>query len=360
MTTTNENESSPADFEVMPLTAVEATERATVDSQITTAKRYPRSMERFKKGAIGMATLDEETAESCLYRRPVGMKGGVQQFAEGMSVRMAEIVAANYGNIRVQATLIEQTPRFVRARGMAIDLENNFASSSEVVESTVDKQGNPFTERMRVVIAKKALAVARRDATFQVVPKALARPVEAAVRSLLMGDAPTLEKRRATVVAWINKLGIDPKRVYAALNIKGDGDLNIEKLEELTGLRTAIKDNEVTIDEAFPPTVTGKGLAESLDQSKSAAVPDPAATKAAASKPKTEAQPPEPPPAIFDRPGIITAIESHMLALDISEAKASKYAQDNWPDTYKEAGSLWKMPTNVLIDIRDWAAKGGK
>lgn len=348
----------------MPMAALEATERASIDSQISTAKRYPRSMERFKNNAVSMATIDEETAESCLYRRPVGKENGQPKFAEGMSIRMAEIVGASYGNMRVQATLIEQTPRFVRARGMAIDLENNFASSSEVVESTVDKNGNPYSERMRVVIAKSALAKARRDATFQVVPKALAKPVESAVRKLLHGDALTIEKRRGNVVAWISKLGIDPKRVYAALAIQGEADLNVEKLEELTGIRTAIRDNEVTIDEAFPASVPSKGLAETLDEAKSASK-KPAAVKQTGNvvsgdqagrdinKPKPEVPVSEPGLPASNRPGVISGIESHMLALGISEAKVWDYALKTFPAETVNAEKLWDLPTELLAKIKD-------
>ena len=239
---------------------VEAINRAEIDVQIATAHRYPRSMTLFKKRAVDMATSDEETAESCIYRRPVGKKKNEQtgkwetEFAEGMSVRMAEIVGACYGNIRVYATLISQTDRQVIARGMAHDLESNFASSSEIVEATVTKNGEPFSERMRAVVAKAALAKARRDAMFQVVPRALAKPVEYAVRQVLMGDAESMEKRRTRVVGWLTKLSIDPARVYASLGVVGPADLTAEHLEKLTGIKTAIKDGDATIDEAFPPT----------------------------------------------------------------------------------------------------------
>ena len=68
-------------------------ERATIDIQISTAKRYPRSLETFTRKAVAYATIDEDTAESCIYRRPVGKdKNGKQTYAEGMSVRTAEIV----------------------------------------------------------------------------------------------------------------------------------------------------------------------------------------------------------------------------------------------------------------------------
>ncbi len=232
--------------------ALEVMQRAEIDVQIGTAKRFPRSMEAFKKRGIMLATIDEETAESCLYRRPVGKENGREVFAEGMSVRMAEIVASSYGNMRVYAMLLEQTERQVKARGVAIDLETNFASSSEIIESTVTRDGHPFSERMRIVIAKSALAKARRDATFQVIPKSVAKPIERAVRQLLVGDAKSLDARRKAAVGWISKLGIITARVYAALGVKGEADLGADELETLTGIKTAIKDGEITIDEAFP------------------------------------------------------------------------------------------------------------
>lgn len=231
---------------------------AEINQQIATAHAYPRSMARFKTRAIEMATFDEETAESCIYARPVGKKKDeitgkmVTEYAEGMSIRMAEIVGACYGNLRVGAMLIEMTPRYVKARGVAHDLETNFMSTSEVIEATVDRNGKPYTERMRAVVAKAALSKARRDATFQVVPKSLAKPIETAVRAIAVGDATTLEKRRARIMQWVDLLAIDPSRVFRSLGVTGIDDLTIEHLATLQGVRTALKDKEITIDEAFP------------------------------------------------------------------------------------------------------------
>lgn len=238
---------------VIPTGALETITRGEIDVQISTAHKYPRSMATFKKRAMEMVTLDEETAQSCIFRRPVGKKrDGTPEYAEGKSIRMAEIVGACYGNIRVGSMLVEQTERFVKARGFAHDLESNFAASSEVVESTVTRDGKPFSERMRFVVAKACLAKARRDATFQVVPGALCKSLEDAARTTAIGDSATLGKRRALVLDWINKVGIEPARVWSALGIKGIDDVGMEQLETLTGLRTAIKDKEVTLDEAFP------------------------------------------------------------------------------------------------------------
>ena len=147
--------------------ALEVQERASIDIQIATAHKFPRSLASFTQKATAYATVDDETAESCIYRRPVGKdKNGNQTFAEGMSVRMAEIVAACFGNLRVACRIVERTPRHVVAQGVAHDLETNYLATSEVIESTINKYGKPYDERMQIVVAKAALAKARRDAIF--------------------------------------------------------------------------------------------------------------------------------------------------------------------------------------------------
>lgn len=238
----------PLEVQVLEPTVLAQLERAEIDCQISTARRFPRSLEHFKRKATEYATLDEETAASCIYKRPVG--GG--KIAEGESIRLAEIVAACYGNIRVASRIIEQTDRYVKTEGVAHDLESNTAGRSEVIESTVDKNGVPYTERMRIVIAKAALSKAYRDAVFRVCPKALCKSIVEAARKVIIGDEKTLETRRGKVRDWVKSLKIDEHRVFVVLGIKGWNDLGTEHLETLTGLRTAIQDGDTTVDEAFP------------------------------------------------------------------------------------------------------------
>lgn len=243
------------ELEILPPTqnSLEQIERAQYDIAVATAHRYPRNIEQFTKDAVALVKSDQDTAESCIFRRNVGKSdNGQVEYAEGMSVRMAEIVASCYGNIVYGSMIIEQTDRFVKARGQARDLQKNVSASSEVVESTVTKKGQPFSERMRIVVAKAALSKARRDALFQVVPRALCKPIEAAARQVITGSQKPLDQRRGVVLAWIQKTGIDSSRVWAALGIKSAMELNDDQLVELHGIRTALKDGEITIDEAFP------------------------------------------------------------------------------------------------------------
>ena len=300
--------------EVVTGSALERIERASVDAQVSTAHQYPRSMQVFKRRAMEMVTLDEETAQSCIYRRPVGKKGGVVEYAEGKSIRMAEIVGACYGNLRVGARIVEMTPRYVKAQGVAHDLESNFSASSEVVESTVTSGGQPYSERMRMVVAKAALSKARRDATFQVVPAALCKSLEDAARTTAIGTVATLGKKRQNVLAWINLLGIEAGRVWAALGVKGVEDVTLDHLETLTGIRTAIKDKEITADEAFP--IPGAG-------EEAAAAPKPAMFGAApAATPPTSGPAPNAPALTVDPDDNLAGLTPPAKAPDLAPAES--------------------------------------
>lgn len=228
-------------------------ERASIDIQVATAHQYPRSLTRFKENALALVTLDEETAASCLYRRPVGKdKHGVEQYAEGMSIRMAEIVAGCYGNLRVGTRVIESNPRYVVVQGVAHDLETNFLSTAECKEATVNRHGQPYDERMRIVVEKAAAAKARRDAIFAVVPRASAKFLETAAKDLLFGNSSSISKWRDRIAKWVKTLGINEKRVWNALGVKGAADLKQSEIETLIGIQTALKNGDITIDEAFP------------------------------------------------------------------------------------------------------------
>lgn len=265
---------------VCPPNALEAIERADTDMQIATAKKYPRSMKRFLENAIALVTVDEDTAESCIYRRPVGRDAsGKMEYAEGESIRLAEIVAATYGNLRVGAIITEITPRYVKARGMAHDLESNYLAAAEVVEATVTKNGQPYSERMRLVTAKVAQSKALRDAIFRAVPKSVCKPIINKCYEIMAGNEKPLSERRAAAAAWIASLPIEPERVFNALEVNGIEDITAAHLVKLTGIKTALKDGDITLDEAFPEiqqetndnqqTKGAAGLAARLKSSKS-------------------------------------------------------------------------------------------
>lgn len=259
-----QNQTTDATFEVLQPNVLESLERAQIDVQISTAQRYPRSLEKFKKRALDMVQQDVETAESCIYQRPVG-KGpdGKQKYAEGASIRLAEIVASCFGNIRFGARIIEQTERFVKCEGVCHDLESNVAGKSEAMESTVKRDGTPYDERMRIVVAKACLSKALRDSIFRVVPRALCKAVIDAAQKVIAGQAKPIEARRKAAQAWLLSLKVDDARVFAVLEVNGWAEVGESQLLTLTGLKTAMKDENLPLDEVFPPLTTAAAGAAS-------------------------------------------------------------------------------------------------
>src|SRR5689334_11587126 len=88
-------------MELVEPSAMEAIQRAEIDVQIATAKRYPRQLSLVKSHMMSFATLDQETAEACFYNLPRGGKN-----IQGPSVRLAEIAVSCYGNLRAGSRIL--------------------------------------------------------------------------------------------------------------------------------------------------------------------------------------------------------------------------------------------------------------
>jgi len=246
-----ESNDRPAEEEaldIVPQGTLQAITRAEIDVQISTAKQYPRSVAKFLKHATSMATMNEEIAASCFYDLPRSGKR-----ITGPSVRLAEICATAWGNIRYGARVIADDGRQITAQGMAHDLESNVAGTIETKRRVTDRKGRRFSDDMVVVTGNAACSIAKRNAILGVIPRAYVNEVERAARQIAIGDAKTLVARRADMVAYFQKMGIEAEQVFAAVEKAGIEDIGLDELAHLKGLATAIKDGEISVDEAFPP-----------------------------------------------------------------------------------------------------------
>lgn len=245
--------------EVIEPNALQLVARAEIDSQITTAKQYPRTLSAVKKSMLEFATLDQETAESCFYTLPRGGKN-----IQGPSVRLAEIAVSCFQNLRAGARVIQtvttgETPHVI-VQAICHDLQNNVAITIEKRRRIVGKKKNDGkVDEDDINLATNACAaIAFRDAVFKVVPGALIKPVYEQAIKTAVGDAKTLADRRVSAVEKFAKMGVTKDRVLAKLERKSIEDITLEDLEVLFGLFTSIKDNQTNIDEAFPAAVATK------------------------------------------------------------------------------------------------------
>ena len=333
------------EIKVQSCEVIEAINRSEVDIQIATAHRFPRSMELFQKRSIEMVSQDSETAASCIYRRPVGKdESGKQKIIEGESIRLAEIVAGCYGNLRVSAMFIEQTDKYVRCRGAAHDLESNFAATSESVESIIDSKGKKYSDRQIIVTVKAALSKARRDAIFMVVPKALCKSITKVAREVAVGTKATLKDRVMSALKWTAKHGIKDEDVFKTLDVKGISDIGLEELETLTGLKTAINEGDITAAQAFDtekksPAAGGQAVFDS-------------------EKPNTDLSPPQPPQT--DKDKLIETVTGQ-FSLMTTPTELDEYWKKLQPhqrsipeifDAYKKRDAELTVKKNGMLDMK--------
>jgi len=242
--------------EVMVLdasTALMAADRAQIDSQVATAKQYPRSVTGAIRKATELATLDQATAASCLYCLPRSGKK-----IEGPSVRMAEIIAHAWTNMRVQAEVTAIDEKFLTATATAMDLEANVGFRMSVKRRITDRHGKRFNEDMIVVTSNAACSIASRNVVFKVVPKALWEPVYQRARRASIGKRETIQEQRKTALDWFSKKGMSNAQVFEMLGVKGSDDIGMDELITLLGTKTAIEEGDTTVE-----FLTAKGIAQS-------------------------------------------------------------------------------------------------
>lgn len=244
--------------------------KAEIDTQIATAHAFPRSLSKFMTDVMSMATVSADVAESCIYALPRGGKS-----VEGPSVRLAEMVAASYGNLRTGARVVYNDGKHVTAQGIVHDLEKNIMHTEEVKRSILQheykdgkKTGKMVTmnDDMQTVTGRAACAIAYRNAVFKVVPAALINNILDKVREIAKGTLETLVARRDKAMAYFKELGIKEKEIFDALEVKGLEDIDLDKLVTLRGMATAIKNGEATIEGLFPKP----GAKEKADQANKA------------------------------------------------------------------------------------------
>lgn len=226
---------------------------AEISQQVATAKRYPRRADKaISTEIMSRATLDEDTAAECCYSLPRAGKDIV-----GPSVRFAELVFASYGNMRAGARFVEldtkdPTRAAVIIEGVCIDMQMNNGQTVPVRRSIVGRKGI-FNADMTNIAFSAGAAIARREAILKTVPKSIWGAAWKGVLAVLQGDQKTLAVRRKSSIEAFAKMGVEPERVFAALDVAGEEAITLEHMPRLIGMWTALRDGTETIDSLFKP-----------------------------------------------------------------------------------------------------------
>ena len=230
--------------------------RAELDVQISTAKAYPRDVKRSIDYAEQLATMDEETAQSCFYVLPRKEKDGSKKEIKGASIRLAEIIMCAWGNLHAQTRIVENDGRHITAEGVAWDLETNVKTAMQNKVSIRfgekdGKGGYTANADMQTVLSNAASAKALRNAIFKVIPKALVNRVLEKAMLFSVGDQKTLHTKATEVVDKLVKMGINKELMLEYYECKGIGDITPDMLRQLIGVGTAIKEGHIKVDDVF-------------------------------------------------------------------------------------------------------------
>lgn len=258
-------------IEIKQADMLQAIDRAEVDIQISTAKQYPRDLNATLNKIATYATMDRETAEDCFYVLRRKGQNGQDSIIEGLSVRMAEIIAGAWGNLRVQTRIIGNDGRMITAQAICHDLETNFAVSKEVKRRITDKKGCTYSEDMQVVTGNAAASIAFRNAVLAVIPKAVTKRVINEVKQVALGQAIDIETSRQNCIANFAKSGVTEKMLLEYLGKNSVADIDKEALFELRATWNAIKEGTTTVQECFvKPAIEAKQETEAKKKSTSA------------------------------------------------------------------------------------------
>jgi len=261
-----------------------------LDVQITTAKRFPRSVKRFQSEAMELATLDEETAAGCFYvLERTDRKTNEVVRIEGPGVRLAEIISSCWTNLYCAERVVGESEdhRFIVGEGVVWDLERNVRKTVRTTRRITNKYGKRYGDDMIQVTGNAACAISGRNAIFKTIPKIYWWPVYLAAKDMAIGDAAQLTERRQKMIDHFAKLGVDRDRVLARIGKASLDDVDRADLEFLIGLSTALKDGDIDADVAFPPASGNLSEEKAAPQS----LQDKIAAKAAETKKQSSAQP---------------------------------------------------------------------
>lgn len=225
-----------------------------IDSQIATAKKYPRDISKFKAKLTQLTCVDRETAQKCFYRLPrKDRKTGETKYIEGASIRFAELALRCYQNVQVGSQISHTDDRYVYSFGMARDLENNTAVRFMVRRRITDRNGRKYNDDMIQVTANACSKIAIREAVLTIIGKAYTDPIVDKCKLLAKGDAKTLEQDKKVALDYFDNLDVTERQILKTLGRKSMEDVTKADILTLHGYATSIKDGEAEIKTIFEP-----------------------------------------------------------------------------------------------------------
>jgi len=228
---------------VLSTEAYQAATRGEIDCQVATAKEYPRTPAESIRTARSALKLDPKNAGIYLYAIPRGGKK-----ITGPSIRLAELLAHSWGNLRVGVRTVAVDDKEVCVQATCHDLQNNVAVQAETRRSILKSDGKRFTDDMIVVTQNAAASVAVRNSIFKVIPRVYWSPlmeeVEGIIRDGKNDPGKDLKTRVSRALSWFYKNGVEESKVLEWVDRANTSQIEASDLVTLEGIRTAMGDGD--------------------------------------------------------------------------------------------------------------------
>lgn len=274
---------------------VEAQERAAIDVAVSTARRYPRSVQAFQRDLETWALSTPEIATDCFYVLERKASGGRTSKIVGPSVRFAELILAAYKNLAVDVRLEGDDGQRVTIVAVARDMERNVAQRVPVVRRVTDRNGHRYSDDMVNVTIQAAAAIAKRNAVMGIVPRALWSAALEKAKALARGEGKSMTERVQECLKAFAACGVTEARLVGFLGKPSVKDLDADDLLAARVVYEEIKKGDRDPDDVRAPEAAAPASPAATAEAKAATA---AATAPAASAP-TEGAPATgvPPPA---------------------------------------------------------------
>jgi hypothetical protein len=228
--------------------AIEQVTRGEVEIQALLAMRNPRDQRASLRRTLAEATADQDVAGDCFYVIRRGTK-----LIEGPSVRLCEIAARHWGNLRCGSRVVDVGDTLVTSQGYAWDLETNYVVYQERQRRITTKEGSRFNDDMIVTTANAAASIAFREAVTKTIGKTQLDKIWRECKRVSVGETMSMGDRWQKWVGFMAKASVDEPQILKALGRSSVADIVPEDLVTLQGFVTSIRDGEAKVEDVFPP-----------------------------------------------------------------------------------------------------------
>ncbi len=230
------------------------------DTMLQVAMQRPRDEKKVLDGALAELDLVPEDAEVAYYSLPYKERrqGGGYRIAkvEGPSIKAAMALARRWGNCSTTARITDDTDEAVVLDGVFLDLETNFRSSRpfRVAKSFKLRNGKviPLQERRLDNAVQAGASKAMRNAIVGGLPAYLVNKYVAKAQFLTVGDLkkPAEPEKIEAVKKAFARYRVTEAQLEKYVDVPV-ADWKGREIADLRGLYNGLKDEQITVEEAF-------------------------------------------------------------------------------------------------------------